>query len=197
MSEGPFCANFDISFSLFCRKSVQSWMRRFWAKKCRRDHLRSLWRFVVVVTVRRWQRSAAAERKMGMSDKVWDYEACDGLSWLWRSVLQVRREVKRSDPSTQIPRVEVFWNEDPRRSVISSIGGLFCIFRSKSLLSAFDRFPAKQRETYIKISTKRVFEHTKLKEKVLIIPWNHGISMEEVCFNSLNLLRASWTTFWG
>ena len=36
-------------------------MRRFWAKKCRRDHLRSLWRSVVLVTVRRWQRSAAAE----------------------------------------------------------------------------------------------------------------------------------------
>ena len=28
----PFCANFYISFFLFCRKSVQSWMRRFWAK---------------------------------------------------------------------------------------------------------------------------------------------------------------------
>ena len=36
-------------------------MRRFWAKKCRRDHLQSLWRSVVLVTVRRWQHSAAAE----------------------------------------------------------------------------------------------------------------------------------------
>ena len=55
---------------------------------------------------------------MGKSDQVWDYEACDGPSWLWRSVLQVRREDQRSDPSTQIPRVEVFWNEDPRRTVV-------------------------------------------------------------------------------
>ena len=54
---------------------------------------------------------------MGKSDQVWDYEACDSPSWIWRSVLQVRREDQRSDPSTQIPRVEVFWNEDPRRTV--------------------------------------------------------------------------------
>ena len=69
MSESPVCANFDISFSLFCRKSVQSWMRRFWAKKCRRGHLRSLWRFVMLVTVRRWQRSAAAEGRWGSLTK--------------------------------------------------------------------------------------------------------------------------------
>ena len=61
MSKSLFCANFYISFSLFCRKSVQSWMRRFWAKKCRRDHLRSLWRSVVLGTVCRWQRSAGGE----------------------------------------------------------------------------------------------------------------------------------------
>ena len=36
-------------------------MGRFWAKKCRRDHLRRLWWSIVLVTVRRWQRSAAAE----------------------------------------------------------------------------------------------------------------------------------------
>ena len=35
-----------MNFSLLCRKSVQSWMRRFWAKICRRDHLRRLWRSV-------------------------------------------------------------------------------------------------------------------------------------------------------
>ena len=40
-------------------------MRRFWAKKCRRDHLRSLWWSVVFVMVRRWQRSAAAEGRCG------------------------------------------------------------------------------------------------------------------------------------
>ena len=41
-----------------------------------------------------------------------------GLRSLWRSVLQVRHEVQRSNPSTHIPRVEVFWNEDPRRTVV-------------------------------------------------------------------------------
>ena len=44
-------------------------MRRFWAKKCRRDHLRSLWRSVVLVTVRRCQRSAAAEGRWGSLTK--------------------------------------------------------------------------------------------------------------------------------
>ena len=44
-------------------------MRRFWAKKCRRDHLRSLWRSVVLVTVRRWQGSAAAEGRWGSLTK--------------------------------------------------------------------------------------------------------------------------------
>ena len=44
-------------------------MRRFWAKNCRRDHLRSLWRSVVLVTVRRWQRSAAAEGRWGSLTK--------------------------------------------------------------------------------------------------------------------------------
>ena len=38
-------------------------MWRFWAKKCRRYHLRSLWRSVMLVTVRKWQRSAAAEER--------------------------------------------------------------------------------------------------------------------------------------
>ena len=44
-------------------------MRRFWAKKCRRDQLRSLWRSVVLVMVRRWQRSAAAEGRWGSLTK--------------------------------------------------------------------------------------------------------------------------------
>ena len=52
-----------------CRKSVQRWMWGFWAKKCRRDHLRSLWRSVVLVTVRRWQRSKAAEGRWGSLTK--------------------------------------------------------------------------------------------------------------------------------
>ena len=44
-------------------------MRRFWAKKCGRDHLRSLWRSVVLVTVCRWQHSAAAEGRWGSLTK--------------------------------------------------------------------------------------------------------------------------------
>ena len=44
-------------------------MQRFWAKKCRRDHLRRLWRSVVLVTVRRWQRSKAAEGRWGSLTK--------------------------------------------------------------------------------------------------------------------------------
>ena len=44
-------------------------MRRFWAKKCRRDHLRNLWRSVVLVMVHRWQRSAAAEGRWGSLTK--------------------------------------------------------------------------------------------------------------------------------
>ena len=44
-------------------------MRRFWAMKCRRDHLRSLWLSVVIETVCRWQRSAAAEGRWGSLTK--------------------------------------------------------------------------------------------------------------------------------
>ena len=44
-------------------------MPRFWVKKCRRDHLRSLWRSVVLVTVRRWKCSAAAEGRWGSLTK--------------------------------------------------------------------------------------------------------------------------------
>ena len=44
-------------------------MQRFWAKNCIRDHLRSLWRSVVLVTVRRWQRSAAAKGRWGSLTK--------------------------------------------------------------------------------------------------------------------------------
>ena len=44
-------------------------MRRFWAKKCRRDHLQSLWWSVVLVKVCRWQLSAAAEGRWGSLTK--------------------------------------------------------------------------------------------------------------------------------
>ena len=44
-------------------------MRRFWVKKSRRDHLWSLLRSVVLVTVRRLQRSAASEGRWGSLTK--------------------------------------------------------------------------------------------------------------------------------
>ena len=75
---------------MFCRISVQRWMRRFWAKKCRRDHLRSLWRSVVLVTVLRWQRRKAAEGRWGVWPSV-------GLRSLWRSI--VAMTVRPADSS--------------------------------------------------------------------------------------------------
>ena len=101
MSKSLFCANFDISFSLFCRKSVQSWMRRLWAKKCRRDHLRSLWRSVVPVMVRKWQRSAAVEgrwgslTKSGITKLVTVRHGHDGPSC--RSVMKIREVIQYPD----------------------------------------------------------------------------------------------------
>ena len=44
-------------------------MRRFWAKKCKRDHLWSLWRSVMLVKVLRWQHSTAAEGRLGSLTK--------------------------------------------------------------------------------------------------------------------------------
>ena len=61
----------------------------------------------MLVTVRSWQRSAAAEGRWGSLTKC----RITKLVMVRRvpvSVLQVRREVQRSDPSTQIPRVDVF-----------------------------------------------------------------------------------------
>ena len=69
----------------------------------------------MLVKVRRWQHSAGAEGRWGSLTKC-------GVSKLVmvrrRTVLQVRHEVQRSNPSTHIPRVEVFWNEVPRRTVV-------------------------------------------------------------------------------
>ena len=62
-----------MCFSLFCRKSGQSWMRRFWAKKCRRDHLRSWWRSV----------GGSIEKLLKEDGEVW---LGVGLRSLWRSV---------------------------------------------------------------------------------------------------------------
>ena len=61
-------------------------MRRFLREKYRKYHLRSLWRFVMPVTVRRWHRSATAEgiwetlTKCGVTECVTDRHSHDGLS---------------------------------------------------------------------------------------------------------------------
>ena len=44
-------------------------MRRFWVKKCRKGHLRSWWRSVVLVTVHRWQRREDGEGRWGSPTK--------------------------------------------------------------------------------------------------------------------------------
>ena len=80
MSESPFCANFDISFSLFCRKSVQSWMRRFWAKNAEEttygayDGPSCLWRSI----------GGSVEKLLKKDGEVWPSV---GLRSLWRSVM--------------------------------------------------------------------------------------------------------------
>ena len=92
-------------------------MRRFWAKKCRRDHLRSLWRSVVLVTVRRWQRREATEGRLGSLTSV-------GLRRLWRSVMAMTVRPAgsswRSEKWSQYPDSKS-WSilkRDPRRTVV-------------------------------------------------------------------------------
>ena len=143
VSESPFCANFDISFSLFCRTSVQSWMRRFWVKKCRRDHLRSLWRSVVLVTVRKWQRSAVAEGKWGSLTKcgdtylvtvrrVYDVPSC-------RCVLKFREVI----PVPKFQELKYFETK--------TLDGPLCLWRSVTL--AFEENEESSRRNYTKYGT--------------------------------------------
>ena len=86
-------------------------MRRFWAKNAEETTYRAydgpscLWRSV----------GGSVEKLLKEDGEVWPSV---GLRSLWRSLLQVRREDQRSDPSTQIPKVEVFCNEDPRWTVV-------------------------------------------------------------------------------
>ena len=75
-------------------------MWRFWAKKCIRDHLWSLWQSVVLVTVHRWQRSAAAEgrwrilTKCGLTKVVTVRRVDDGPSY--RFVMKFREVIQYS-----------------------------------------------------------------------------------------------------
>ena len=102
MSESPFCANFDISFSLFCRKFVQSWMRRFWEKNAEETPYGAYdgpsCRFVVklreVIPVPRFQELKCFRTK-----------TLDGPLCLWRSVILV-----------------VKGNEESRRRNFTSMG---------------------------------------------------------------------------
>ena len=57
-------------------------MRSFWVKKCIRDHLRSIWQSFVLVKLRRWQRSAAAEERWGSLTKL-------RLWSPWRSIVSM------------------------------------------------------------------------------------------------------------
>ena len=157
---------------MFWRKSVQSWMRRFWAKKCRRDHLRSLWWSVVLVTVHRWQRSAATEErwvsltKCGVTKLVTVCRVYNGLScrfvMKFREVVPVPifQEFKCFEMKTLDAPLCLWWSvilavegneESSRRNCISmgrrSPDGPSWPRRSVASSSnqlRFDRFPANR-----------------------------------------------------
>ena len=80
VSESPFCANFDISFSLFCRKSVQSWMRRFWAKNVEE----TTYGAYDGPSFLRWSVGGSVEKLLKEDGEVWPSV---GLRSLWRSVV--------------------------------------------------------------------------------------------------------------
>ena len=120
MFESLFCANFDVSFSLFCRKSVQSWMQRFWAKNAEEttygayDGPSCMWRSI----------GGSVEKLLKEDGEVWPSV---GLRSLWRSVMAMTVRPAGSSwrsekwSSTQISRVEVFWNE--------TLDGPLCLWR--------------------------------------------------------------------
>ena len=115
MSESLFCANFDVSFSLFCRKSVQRWMRRFWAKNAEEttygayDGPSCMWRSVGPAYRSCW-------KKMGKSDQVWDYEACDGPSC--RFIVKIREVI----PVPRFQELKYFETK--------TLDGPLCLWRS-------------------------------------------------------------------
>ena len=57
-----------------------------------------------------------------------------------------------------------------RRTVISSVGGLFCISLLKTSAFSFGQISCKTKRNLYKNQHKKAFGHTKPKEKVLIIP---------------------------
>ena len=117
MSESLFCAIFDISFSLFCRKSVQSWMRRFWAKNAEEttygayDGPSPMWRSV----------GGSVEKLLKEDGEV---RPSVGLRRLWRSVVAMTVRPAgsswRSEKWSQYPDSKS-WSilkRDPRRTVV-------------------------------------------------------------------------------
>ena len=84
----------------------------------KRYHLRSFWRSVVPVTVRRWHRSEATEgrweglTKCGVTKCMTYHRRRYGPSWWF--VVMIREVV----PVPKFQRVLVLWNEDPRQTVV-------------------------------------------------------------------------------
>ena len=118
-------------------------MRIFWAKKCRRDHLRSLWRSVVSVTVRRWQRSATAEgrwgslTKCGITKRVTVRHGYDGPSC--RFVAKIREVI----PVPRFQEFKCFGTE--------TLDGPLCLWRS--VIPAVEGNEESNRRNCIKYGT--------------------------------------------
>ena len=97
-------------------------MRRFWANKCRRDHLQILWRSIVLVTVRRWHRSAAAEGRWGsltmcgVTESMTVRRVYDGPSC--RFVMKFREVI----PVPIFQELKYFWTK--------TLDGPSCLWRS-------------------------------------------------------------------
>ena len=117
MTESLVCAKFNIIFSLFCRKSVQSWTRRFWAKIAEEttygayDGPSCLWRSV----------GGSVEKLLKEDGEVWPSV---GLRSLWRSVMAMTVRPAgsswRSEKWSQYPDSKS-WSilkRDPWRTVV-------------------------------------------------------------------------------
>ena len=74
---------------------------------------------------------------------------------------------------TTLPPTDHHKNDGPskvRWTVTSSVGGLFCISSLKISAFIFGQISCKTKRNLYKNLHKKTFGHTKLKEKVLIIP---------------------------
>ena len=118
-----FCSNFYVSFSLFEGNLFKRGMRRFLSERnTEKYNLRSLWLFVMPVTVRRWHRSAAAEgwwgslTKFGVTECMMDRCSHDGPScWF---VMRFREVV----PVSKFQELKCFGTE--------TLHGPLCLWRS-------------------------------------------------------------------